>query len=38
MNSEKLKRVEEPICNEKAVEAQKIFNDIEHEESAAYYV
>ncbi|MCF6357633.1 MAG: hypothetical protein L3J54_07485 [Draconibacterium sp.] len=37
MNSEKLKRVQELIQEEKALAAQKVFNNIEPEESAAYY-
>ena len=37
MNSEKLKRVEELIREEKALEARKIFNNIEQEETVQYY-
>ena len=37
MNSEKLKRVEELIREEKALEARKIFDDIKPEETVEYY-
>lgn len=37
MNSEKLKRVEELIREEKALEARKIFDDIKPEETVQYY-
>ncbi len=37
MSRERLKRVEELINEEKALEARKIFNDIKPEESATYY-
>ncbi len=38
MNSEKLKRVEELIREEKALEARKIFNNIEPVESIQYFL
>jgi len=37
MNSDKLNRVEELISKEKALEARKIFDDIEPEETVLYY-
>ena len=38
MSSEKLKRVEELIREEKALEARKVFNDIEQVETIQYYL
>ncbi len=38
MSSERLKRVKELIREEKALEAKKVFNDIEPEESVNYYL
>ncbi len=37
MNSNRLNRVEELISEEKALEARKIFDDIEPEETVLYY-
>jgi len=37
MNSDRLNRVEELILEEKALEARKIFDDIEPEETVLYY-
>jgi len=37
MNSDRLNRVEELISEEKALEARKIFDDIEPEETVLYY-
>ena len=37
MNSERLNRVEELICEEKALEAHRIFKDIKPEETVKYY-
>jgi Flp pilus assembly protein TadD len=37
MNSDRLNRVEELILEEKALEARKIFDDIELEETVLYY-
>ncbi len=38
MSIERLKRVEELIKEEKAMEARKVFNDIATEESVLYYL
>lgn len=38
MNTERLKRVEELIKEEKALEARKVFKDIAPEETVLYYL